>query len=112
MQFPTTNNTLEYQLPNNFSPKGSLIDVPVVLTYTQASVVHTLNGCKFSVDPNGKVIITLTDEAKEKLAESGDGTINIHITGSFTETNEHTDFGGGNIKNIIVDDSKDVTINL
>ena len=111
VQFPTTGNTLEYQLPNNFQPTGSLTNVPVTLTYTEASVTHTLTGCTYSVDANGKVTITLTDEAKEKLAESGDGKFNINITGMFTESNEHTDFGGGNVKDITVDQTRDVTIN-
>lgn len=111
VQFPTTNNSLKYQLPENFKPNTGLDNVPVVLTYSEASVTHTLTGCTYSVSPQGLVTINLTEEAKQKLGDSGDGKLNINITGEFTETNTKTDFGGGNVKNITVDDKKDVIIN-
>ncbi|MEE0899670.1 MAG: FAD-dependent oxidoreductase, partial [Bacteroidales bacterium] len=50
VQFPTTGNTLTYQLPNNFKPNGSLVDKPVTLSYTEASVTHTITGCTYSVN--------------------------------------------------------------
>ena len=111
VQFPTTGNTLTYQLPNNFKPDGSLTNEPVTLTYTESSVVHTITGCTYSVNQNGLVTITLTDFAKEKLAESGDGKLSIHLSGEFTQDNEHTDFGGGYEKSVTVDHDKDVIIN-
>ena len=109
VQFPTTGNVLEYQLPNNFTP-GALTDQPVTLTYTEASVVHTITGCTYSVTPDGKARIHLTDEAKQKLAESGDGKLSIRISGQFTQSNQHTDFGGGYEKNIQVNNTHDVTV--
>ena len=66
VQFPTTGNVLEYQLPNNFTP-GALTDQPVTLTYTEASVVHTITGCTYSVTPDGKARIH-KDHAKLLLA--------------------------------------------
>ena len=111
VQFPTTGNTLTYQLPNNFKPNGSLVDKPVTLSYTEASVTHTITGCTYSVNESGQVTITLTDFAKEKLAESGDGKFSIELSGGFTQSSEETNFGGGNIKNVFVDDKKDVTVN-
>ena len=110
VQFDTMGNTLTYQLPNNFKPRGNLDATPITLTYTEESVTHTITGCTYSVDSNGQVTINLSDFAKEKLASSGDGKIKIDIKGIFTQTNEHTDFGGGNVKNVVVDDTKDVSI--
>ncbi len=110
VQFPTTSNTLTYTLPHNFKPLDNITDKPMTLTYTEKSVSHTLTGCTFTANTDGTVTVTLTDEAKEKLSESGDGHFRIDISGYFTESDDHTDFGGGNVKDITVDDTKDVTV--
>ena len=110
VQFPTTSDTLVYNLPSTFNPHTSVTGIPVVLTYTEKSVSHTLQGCTYDVGTDGKVTIHLTEEARSKLAESGDGTFKLDINGFFTENAETADFGGGNIKNITVNDTKDVSI--
>ena len=111
IQFPTTSNDLVYQLPSTFNPHSAVTGIPVPLTYTEKSVVHTLTGCTYDVGTDGKVTIHLTDEAKDKLAASGDGTFRLDVNGFFTANADKADFGGGNVKNITVNDTKDVAIN-
>ena len=110
VQFPTTSDTLIYNLPSTFNPHTAATGIPVVLTYTEKSVSHTLQGCTYDVGTDGKITIHLTEEARSKLAESGDGTFKLDVNGFFTENAETADFGGGNIKNITVNDTKDVSI--
>ena len=111
IQFPTTSNDLVYQLPSTFNPHSAVTGTPVPLTYMEKSVVHTLTGCTYDVGTDGKVTIHLTDEAKDKLAASGDGTFRLDVNGFFTANADKADFGGGNVKNITVNDTKDVAIN-
>lgn len=110
VQFPTTSNTLTYQLPDSFKPQAAVTGTALPLTYTEKSVTHVLQGCTFDVDTNGTVTIHLTDEAREKLATSGDGTFRIDVNGKFGETATQADFGGGNVKNITVVNNHEVDI--
>ena len=108
VQFPTTGNDLVYAFPSSFQPVGSLNNEPILLSYVEDGVAKTLTGCSFSA-VNGNIVIHLTDEAKQKLAVSGDGVFKLDIVGKFSNPGESIDWGGDHIWAITWDDSKSLS---
>ena len=105
VQFPTTGNQITYQIPEGFRPHTNLDNVPILLTYTEDNISHTLDGCYYSVDTNGLLTLHLTEIAKQKLDISGDGIFKVDITGFFSNPTGPIDWGGGHIWDITVDDT-------
>ena len=105
VQFPTTGNQITYQIPEGFRPHENLDNVPILLTYTEDNISHTLDGCYYSVDTNGLLTVHLTEIAKQKLDISGDGIFKVDIVGFFTNPTNPINWGGGHEWNITVDDT-------
>lgn len=108
VQFPTTSNELVYQIPAAFAPHGDLTNVPILLTYTEDNVTHTLDGCYYSVS-GGQLTIHLTDVAQQKLATSGDGVFKIDIKGMFPNPPSTINWGGGHEWTINFDNTNSLT---
>ncbi|MBR0227282.1 MAG: Cna B-type domain-containing protein [Clostridia bacterium] len=111
IQFPTTENTLTYQLPAGFVPGAALTGVPVVLRYTEDNLSHTLTDCTYDLSATGLLTVHLSDIAQEKLATSGDGVFKVDITALYTGTGGHVDFNGSHSFDITVDNSSSVAVN-
>ncbi len=109
-QFDTSADTLVYKLPDSFNVTSNTSG-NIDFTYDTGSGTATITGSTYTYDPGSKsIIVTLSDEAKSKIADSGNAKFNIDIWGEFDSNATQIEFNDTIKKNLDIDDNHDLSI--
>ncbi len=109
-QMSTTADYLTYTLPAGITLPGDTSG-NLDFTYDSGSGIVTITGSTYSYDQSTNTIrVTLSDEAKQKIAESGNTKFKIDITAYFSESTREYKFSDTITKNVDIDNNHDLSI--
>ena len=105
-----TNGNLTYKLPDEFN--ATSMTEEIVLSYTDTEGhTQTLTGNTFTVDASTNTVkLNLTDDAKAKIESSGKASFQIKLWGSFEKDASGVEWSDSTKRNIIVDDTHDLSV--